>query len=264
MPAFEELVEIMQRLRGPNGCPWDKAQDFNSLTPYTIEESYELVASIEARDWDELKAELGDLLFHIVFYAQIAAEKGLFTIDDVAAGAVEKMRRRHPHVFGEATVSDLDSLNSQWLAMKAEERQASRAEGWDAGIPSALPALLWAYKLQQRAVNLGFEWPDIEPVWRKLDEETQELQAAVNSGEQEHITDEFGDLLFTLVNLSRFLNVHPEQSLRTSCVKFRTRLERVCDLAGSRGLRLAEMTASELDALWAQAKKELGGPAGPP
>lgn len=264
MAAFEELVEIMQRLRGPDGCPWDQAQDFNSLTPYTIEESYELVASIEAQDWNELKSELGDLLFHIVFYAQIATEKGLFTIEDVAAGAVEKMRRRHPHVFGEATVSDLDALNSQWLAMKAEERQAARAERWDAGIPSALPALLWAYKLQQRAVNLGFEWPDINPVWRKLEEETQELQAAVSGGERQQIADEFGDILFTLVNLSRFLNVHPEQSLRMSCVKFRQRLDRVGDLADSRGLRLAEMTASELDALWAQAKRELGEPEGPP
>lgn len=261
MQAFEELVKIMARLRGPDGCPWDKAQDFSTLPPYTIEETYELVESIEAEDWQELKGELGDLLFHIVFYARIAAEKGLFGIEDVAQAAVDKMLRRHPHVFGGESVADPETLHKRWQHMKAQERRETaareRSPAWDAGVPSALPALLWAYKLQQRAANLGFEWKDSAPVWDKFREECGELEQAVAAGVAEQVTDEFGDVLFSLVNLSRFLDVNPENALRQACLKFRNRLHLVWDHATTHALDLQAMSEAELEQLWESAKAEL-------
>ena len=260
MDAFDKLVEIMRTLRGPGGCPWDQAQTLESLTPYTIEESYELVQSIETKDWQELRKELGDLLFHIVFYAEIAREQGLFSIEEVAQAAVDKMIRRHPHVFGEESITDLDTLNKRWQALKAEELKDKPAEAetaWDAGIPGALPALLWSYKLQERAANLGFEWHDIAPVWAKCAEEWQELKDAVAIGNPAEIIDEYGDVLFALVNLSRFLDVHPEQALRQSCGKFRERLNEVQVQARKQDLNLQDLSDSELDALWESAKREL-------
>lgn len=252
MDAFQSLLTLMARLRAPDGCPWDREQTLASLVPYTIEESHELIASIEAQDWSGLKEELGDLLFHIVFYCQIASEQGLFSVDDVAQGAVDKMQRRHPHIFG------LADRPVSWQAAKQQERRDQAPDSaWDQGIPPSLPALLWAYKLQHRARDLGFEWKHSAPVWEKLFEEIAELQQAVAQQDQQAIADEFGDVLFSLVNLAPFLQVHPEQALRQACVKFRERLSMVCTQAVDQQLDLSSLDEAALDRLWQSAKAKI-------
>jgi nucleoside triphosphate diphosphatase len=266
---FAEAVNIMSRLRGPGGCPWDREQTFDTIRKYTLEECYEVFDAIERRHWLDLCEELGDLLLQVLFYAQMASEPGYFTIADVIAGLNRKLVRRHPHVFGDdASVaagnavtspletSDIDSgqVLRNWDAIKRAEKQGSSALD---SIPRALPALMEASKLGSRAQKSGFDWPDVEGIFAKLEEETGELRQAIeehpasSSPAPEAIVSEVGDLLFTLVNLARRLHVEPEFALRHTNGKFRRRFAAM-EAASSQPLET--MSAARLESLWSQAK----------
>ena len=258
MPPIDELLDVMARLRDPaSGCAWDLGQDFRSIAPYTLEEAYEVVDAIERGDLDELRDELGDLLLQVVFHARMAEEAGAFGFDDVARAIVDKMVRRHPHVFGDARTDDPAELKRLWEAGKARERAAKAAPD-GAGPPSALdgvavalPALVRAAKVQSRAARVGFDWPDAEPVRAKVLEELDEVAAA--SGPDE-IEDEVGDLLFSVVNLARHVGADPETALRRACAKFEHRFRAVERLARERGVALDALDLAGLDALWDEVK----------
>ena len=257
---FRDLVVLMARLRDPvTGCPWDVAQTFSTIAPYTIEEAYEVADAIERDDMGELKGELGDLLFQSVFHARMAEEAGHFDIDDVVRGLVAKMVDRHPHVFGSATVADADAQTSAWESMKAAER-ARKAEG---GTPSAidgvalgLPALMRAEKLAKRAARVGFDWPSPEPVFHKLQEEIQELEEAIAAPvrDEAHVAEELGDILFVVANLCRKLAVDPEEALRAANSKFGKRFRAMETLARARGRDFATLSLDEQEALWTAVK----------
>jgi nucleoside triphosphate diphosphatase len=257
---FRDLVALMARLRDPlTGCPWDVAQTFSTIAPYTIEEAYEVADAIERDDMGELKGELGDLLFQSVFHARMAEEAGHFDIDDVVRGLVAKMVDRHPHVFGSATVADADAQTSAWESMKAAER-ARKAEG---GAPSAidgvalgLPALMRAEKLAKRAARVGFDWPSPEPVLHKLQEEIQELEEAIAAPvrDEAHVAEELGDILFVVANLCRKLAVDPEEALRAANSKFGKRFRAMETLARARGQDFATLSLDEQEALWTAVK----------
>ena len=257
---FRDLVALMARLRDPvTGCPWDVAQTFSSIAPYTIEEAYEVADAIERDDMGELKGELGDLLFQSVFHARMAEEAGHFDIDDVVRGLVAKMVDRHPHVFGSATIADADAQTSAWESMKAAER-ARKAEG---GTPSAidgvalgLPALMRAEKLAKRAARVGFDWPSPEPVFHKLQEEIQELEEAIAAPvrDEAHVAEELGDILFVVANLCRKLAVDPEDALRAANSKFGKRFRAMETLARARGQDFATLSLDEQEALWTAVK----------
>ncbi|MBI1359579.1 MAG: nucleoside triphosphate pyrophosphohydrolase [Alphaproteobacteria bacterium] len=258
--AFKDLVELMARLRTPEaGCPWDIEQTFATIAPYTIEEAYEVADAIERNDLADLKGELGDLLFQSVFHARMAEELGAFSIDDVVQGVVDKMVRRHPHVFGDGTVETADQQTLAWEAMKAEERsQASAAGPVSAldGVALALPALMRAEKLAKRAARVGFDWPAPEPVLDKLDEEIGELKEALEAAEQDqaHIEEELGDMLFVVANLCRKLNIDPEVALRQANSKFVRRFSGMEALAQSRGIEFRSLTLDQQEALWGEVK----------
>lgn len=266
--ALLQLIEIMRRLRDPvNGCDWDREQTFDSISPFTIEEAYEVADAIERRDLMDLKDELGDLLFQVIFHSQIATEINAFTFNDVAQSIVDKLIRRHPHVFGNAVFESKAQLKVAWEAIKSEERsrkaQFSTGQEAQAAAPSALdgvannlPALKYADKMQKRAARVGFDWPDIHPVWKKLSEEIDEVQDALERGDRDAIEDELGDLLFTVVNLSRHLAIDPENALRRSTRKFEKRFRCVEKIAQDKNLGLLSLNDSELDALWVVAKRE--------
>ena len=266
MPPIDELLAVMARLRDPeSGCAWDLEQSFRSIAPYTLEEAYEVVDAIERGSLDELRDELGDLLLQVVFHARMAQEVGAFGFDDVARAIVDKMVRRHPHVFGDARIDDPVELKRRWEAEKARERAARAASATVAanghagatppsaldGVAGALPALVRAAKLQSRAARVGFDWPDPEPVRAKVLEELDEVAAA--SGPDE-IEDELGDLLFSVVNLARHVGADPETALRRACAKFERRFRTVERLAGERGTAPDALDLAELDALWDEAK----------
>jgi len=263
---IDALREIMRRLRDPDGgCPWDIEQSFETIAPYTIEEAYEVADAIERNDLADLQDELGDLLFQVVFHAQIASELDAFDFDDVAQSIVDKMIRRHPHVFADTVYETEDELKAAWETIKAEERVARLAASPQKAVtPSSaldsvannLPALKRADKVQKRASRVGFDWPDIEPVWLKLDEEIAEVKEAIEQKTPSDIEDELGDLLFTVVNLARHCSVDSEVALRRASRKFEQRFKLVESLAASRGRELKDMNLPELDALWADAKSE--------
>lgn len=254
--GIDRLLEIMRRLRDPmTGCPWDIEQDFATIAPYTIEEAYEVADAIERKAWDELKGELGDLLFQSVFHAQMAAEKGLFTFDDVANGMSDKMIDRHPHVFGDQSRDkSAEQQTRDWEAIKAAERAQKAQTGTLDGVAIGLPALLRAYKLQKRAARVGFDWPHADDVLAKITEEAHELAEARDQMTQDEVEDEFGDLLFVIANLGRHLGVEPEAALRRTNAKFTRRFAFVEQALAERGRRPEDSDLEEMDALWDEAK----------
>ncbi|MGB0713159.1 MAG: nucleoside triphosphate pyrophosphohydrolase [Gammaproteobacteria bacterium] len=272
---IQRLVDIMAALRDPqNGCPWDLEQDFRSIAAYTIEEAYEVVEAIERSHWDDLKDELGDLLFHIVFYARMAEEQGLWRFPDVVNAVAEKLVRRHPHVFADASVEDAEAQTRAWETHKAAEREA-RAEQ-ERRAPSvldgigALPGLLKAGKLQRRAARVGFDWDSIDPVADKVEEELNEVRAELDRGEAPDgrpvtpdaaLEHELGDLLFACVNLCRHADVDPETALRGANRRFEQRFRYLEGVVTSAGGRLEETSAARLEGLWEEAKSVLSGKA---
>jgi ATP diphosphatase len=258
--ALAEAIAIMARLRGPQGCPWDREQTFDSIKRHTLEETYEVFDAIERRAWPDLKDELGDLLLQVLFYSQMAAEAGFFTIADVAANLNAKLIRRHPHVFGDAQAANSDAVLRNWEEIKRTERKASadsRTSMMD-DISRTMPAMLEAAKLGSRAAKVGFDWPDADGLFDKLQEEISELQAELTSPTGERSVSaaaegELGDLLFTTVNLARHLKLDPELALRSSNAKFRRRFAAMESLAGGADT-LATLTSPQLEELWNQAK----------
>jgi len=285
---FERAVAIMARLRGPGGCPWDREQTFDSIKPYTLEETYEVLEAIDNRDWEELPGELGDLLLQVLFYAQMAKDDGTFSIDEVLDRLSTKLVDRHPHVFGDVKAETSSEVLRNWQALKAEEKKKRAAAGGTkkpqesvlAGISTAMPSLMEAYKLSSRAAQAGFDWPDMDGLFEKLREETAELQhelkkfpapgprpqgrgVAGSEGQQvpedlkHRMQEEVGDLFFVLVNIARYLSLDPESALRQTNRKFKRRFQWMEEQlrASGRGLQQASMT--ELESLWQQAKLKL-------
>jgi tetrapyrrole methylase family protein/MazG family protein len=264
--ALEDFVETIARLRGPDGCPWDREQTHKSLARYLLEETYEVLEAIHEGDPDKLKDELGDLLLQIMLNAQVAKDDGNFDIEDVAAAINEKMIRRHPHVFGENKLSKASQVVTQWQEIKATEKTGTSQEQASAldGVPKHMPALLQALKISEKAVHQGFEWAKEEDVWAKLDSEIVELKEAIANPEATHpqtgqeaaedIALEFGDMLFCMVNLARWHNLNPEECLLMTIEKFKARfhlMEKTCQKP------LKEMSLEELDLLWEKAKATL-------
>jgi MazG family protein len=259
---FQRLVEIMARLRAPGGCPWDREQTFDSIKPYTLEETYEVLDAIDRRDWGELCAELGDFLLQAVFFAQMASEEKLFDIGDSLDAINEKLIRRHPHVFADETARTEGDVRRRWAEIKAEEKLAKAkksAEGAPAGllsgVPRALPALVEAQQISSRAAGAGFDWTNAAEVVAKLDEERAEFAEACEQGSHDRIEDELGDLLFVLVNLARFYKVDPEQALRRTNSKFRRRFEHIERRLADQGKTVPGTPIAELEALWQEAKR---------
>ena len=260
--GIDRLLGIMRRLRDPDtGCPWDIEQTFASIAPYTIEEAYEVADAIEREAWDELRGELGDLLFQSVFHAQMAAEAGYFTFDDVAHTMADKMVARHPHVFGtQSRDKSAEQQTRDWEAVKAAERAAKGATGVLDDVAVGLPALLRALKLQKRAARVGFDWPATDQVLDKIAEEARELVEARDTLTQDEIEEETGDLLFVMANLARHLNVDPEAALRRANAKFTRRFAAIEAALAERGTRPEDSTLEEMDALWNAAKRREKNP----
>ncbi len=257
--SIRRLIDIMAKLRNPEGgCPWDIEQTYRTIAPHTIEEAYEVVEAIEHGDFEGLKDELGDLLFHVVYYCQMAAEEGRFTFDDVAAAASEKMVRRHPHVFGVTEVADAGAQTVAWEAQKARERKARpETAGALDGVIGALPALTRALKLQNRAARVGFDWGEAREVLAKVREEIDEIEQAMAAQAERHaLLRETGDLLFSCVNLSRKLGLEPETALREGNRKFERRFREMERLLVKKGLTVEDATLAEMDACWEEAKAQ--------
>jgi tetrapyrrole methylase family protein/MazG family protein len=247
----------MARLRAPGGCPWDREQTFDTIKPFLLEETYEVMEAIDARDWAELTGELGDLLLQPVFLSQMAAEQDLFSIADALDAINEKLIRRHPHIFGGQTAETAGDVRRIWGEVKAEEKKQKGEH--DAGlldsVPRALPALVEAQQLTTRAAHVGFDWDNAEQVLEKLHEELAEFDAARRSAAQEELEGELGDMLFVLVNLARFVKVDPEQALRKTNAKFRQRFGYIERKLGEQGKSPEEATLAEMDALWEESKR---------
>lgn len=288
---FERAVGIMHRLRAPGGCPWDREQTFDSIKPHTLEETYEVLEAIDARDWPELTGELGDLLLQVLFYSEMANEAGHFSIDDVLDRLSNKLVGRHPHVFGDVKADTPAEVLRNWEALKAEEKKQrleagggksskkeDRPESVLSGISSKVPALLEAYKISSRAAHIGFEWPDIEGLFEKLREETDELRQELkqypeggprppNRGVagahgidvpdelRGRLEDEVGDLFFVLVNVARYLSLDPESALRKTNRKFRSRFQWMEERMRERGKKLSESSLEEMESLWQESKQ---------
>jgi ATP diphosphatase len=293
---FERAVAIMARLRAPGGCPWDREQTFDSIKPYTLEETYEVLEAIDNRDWDELPGELGDLLLQVLFYSEMAKEQGSFSIDDVLDRLARKLVDRHPHVFGDRKADTAAEVKRNWEALKVEERnkRLGKKDGSDAtpagtattplpsilaGISSSMPSLLEAHKLSSRAAQIGFDWPEMEGLFEKLAEETRELRqrlqefpapgprpagrGVAGSGRQiipedlrEHLEEEVGDLFFVLVNIARYLALDPESALRKTNRKFRRRFQWMEQRLHESGATLERSSMEELESLWQDAKRQ--------
>jgi nucleoside triphosphate diphosphatase len=252
-PAFTRLVAIMAQLRAPGGCPWDREQTFDTIKPYLLEETYEVLDAIDSRDWQELADELGDLLLQVVFFSQMAAEQGYFDVADSIAAINSKLIRRHPHVFGDGDAKTAADVLRRWDEIKATEKD--RPKGLLAGIPRSLPSLVEAQKIAAKAAGAGFDWENIDQVFDKMREELGELDEARKEGAQEKIEDEVGDLLFVLVNVARFLKVDPEQALRKTNTKFRRRFAHVEDGLDAQGKTLDAASIGEMEELWQAAKR---------
>lgn len=283
---FERAVEIMERLRAPGGCPWDREQTFDSIKPYTLEETYEVLEAIDNRDWHELAGELGDLLLQVLFYAEMAKEQSSFTIDDVIERLSTKLIHRHPHVFGDVKADTSAEVKKNWEALKVEERkkrqrgeEASGSHSILAGVSSAMPSLLEASKLSSRAAQAGFDWPNVDGLFEKLEEETEELRhelkefpapgprpqgrGVAGSGRtvvpeslQARLEDEVGDLFFVLVNIARYLSVDTESALRKSNRKFKRRFQWMEERLRESGRGAEQASLEELESLWQRAKDQ--------
>jgi tetrapyrrole methylase family protein/MazG family protein/ATP diphosphatase len=255
MSSIDRLLSIMSRLRDRDrGCPWDREQTFRTIAPYTIEEAYEVADAIERDDVHALRDELGDLLFQVVFHSQMASEQGAFTFDDVAAAISEKLERRHPHVFGDARIDSAAEQTVAWDEQKRRER-AAKAQGVLADVPLALPALTRANKLGKRAAQVGFEWPGVSGALDKLTEELAELRQEIARGDSpQSIAGEIGDVLFCVVNVSRYLGIDPEQALKATNAKFERRFGYVERRLEEQGLKPEEATLAQMDALWDEGK----------
>jgi tetrapyrrole methylase family protein/MazG family protein len=249
---FQEVLKIMEALRSEKGCPWDKEQTRESLKPFILEEAYELIEAIDENDPEEIKEELGDLLFQIVFQCQIAKEKNQFQISDVIEKIIKKMIARHPHVFGKADYKTTDEVLVHWE--KQKKLEGKLRESILEGIPVALPSLLRAHRLQDRAARVGFDWEKVEDVLKKLDEELKEFKEALETKSQDEIEDELGDIFFMLVNISRFIGINPEDALRKTISKFISRFRYIEMSAAEHGKKLSDMTLNEMDRLWDEAK----------
>ena len=264
LPGIDQLTDIVAQLRGPGGCPWDREQTHASLRSALLEEAHEVVAAIDNRDDANLREELGDLLLQSVFHAQLAAEEGRFTFNDVAREIATKLVRRHPHVFAADHCADSAAVLQRWEEIKRAEKGDAAASALD-GLPGGLPALLHAQKTQKKAARVGFDWPDVEPVFAKLHEEISELRAALTAPVTDllspisAIEDELGDLLFTVVNLARKLHLDAETALHRSTRKFSARFRAVEQLASARGITLEKLTLAELDQLWDEVKRQPAG-----
>ena len=288
---FERAVSIMARLRAPGGCPWDREQTFDTIKPYTLEEAYEVIEAIDARDWDELTGELGDLLLQVLFYAEMAAEEKHFTIDDVLDRLSNKLVDRHPHVFGDVKADTPSEVLRNWQALKAEEKKKrAKEEGGSSakhgnpesvlhGVSSAMPALMEAYKISSRVAHVGFDWPNIEGLFEKLHEETEELRenlkeypepgpqpqssrdvasargVKISDELRSRLEDEVGDLLFVLVNIARYLSLDPESALRKTNRKFRRRFEYLEDRLRAQGRKPDDASPAEMESLWQESKQ---------
>lgn len=261
---LEDLTALMAKLRAPDGCPWDREQTLASLGPMLLEETYEVLDAVEAADWAELRDELGDLLFQIVFYGQLAAEAGHFTVNDSIARVHEKMVRRHPHVFGEETVSSTAEVLTNWEMIKAAEREASGKKVENeappsllAGVSTRLPGLLEAYQLQTKAARVGFDWPQVDEVFAKLEEEIRELRQELQrpTRNQKAVDEEVGDILFVLANLARWVGTEPESGLKAANRKFRRRFAHIEKRMVETGRAWNETTLAEMDQFWNEAKE---------
>jgi MazG family protein len=252
--AFNRLCEIVARLRAPDGCPWDREQTHESLLPGLLEEAYEVVGAVRAGDELNLREELGDLLLLVVMQAQIAREAGQFGIDDVLEGVSEKLVRRHPHVFATSDARDTGAVLRQWEAIKRDEKKNTRARYLD-DLPTALPALMRAQKVQNKVARVNFDWSDLGPVLAKVDEELAEARAAILAGDEEAISDELGDLLFAVVNLARKNKLHAETTLQTATDKFVARFHQLEEELRAQGKQLGEVGLEELDAIWDRVKE---------
>jgi ATP diphosphatase len=261
--ALQRAAAIMARLRAPGGCPWDREQTFDTIKRHTLEETYEVFDAIERRAWPDLKDELGDLLLQVLFYAQMASEAGYFDLRDVAENLSAKLIRRHPHVFADAVAADPDAVLRNWEQIKIEEKKSKVEEKKSKpaasslldDIPRSMPATLEASKLGSRAAKVGFDWPSADGLFDKLAEETAELRAEIDRADTDKIEAEFGDLLFTMMNLARHLKVDAESALRRSNAKFRTRFAAMERVSGG-AAQLQAMSADELERLWSEAKSE--------
>ena len=255
---FVELVALMERLRGPGGCPWDREQTHESLKPYLIEEAYEVLEAIDNGNDSALCEELGDVLLQVVFHAELAREQGRFVIDDVVEAIARKLRHRHPHVFGDVEAKDAETVLQNWQKLKAEEKKR-KGEGPTsllAGVPRDLPALLRAQRLGSKAASVGFDWESADQVLAKVEEEVRELRADLGNPQRRQA--ELGDILFALSQLARHLQADAEESLRGACQRFTARFERIERALRARGEELARTPFEELERLWQEAKKEVG------
>jgi len=257
---FERLVALMARLRAPGGCPWDREQTFDTIKPYTLEETYEVLDAIERRDWSGLAEELGDFLLQAVFYAQMAKEEGRFGIDDSLDAICEKLIRRHPHIFGDAVAKTPDDVKVRWDQIKGEERKqrGDAPKPLLASVPRNMPALVEAQQIASKAAGAGFDWDNVEQVIAKLHEELDELRRAREGRDPAEIEDEVGDMLFVIVNIARFLKVDPEQALRGTNAKFRRRFGYVEERLAGRGRKLTDSHIDEMEELWQEAKRSDG------
>jgi tetrapyrrole methylase family protein/MazG family protein len=249
MVEFDEFVAIMRRLR--KECPWDKEQTHESLKKHFIEEAYEALEAIDRRNFEDLKGELGDVALQVVFHSIIAEEEKKFTLEEVFAAINEKLIRRHPHIYGDAVIHSGAEQIALWDKIKMSEGRISVLEG----IPNHYPALMKAEKVQKKAAKVGFEWKEKQDVWKKVEEELHELQSAVESGDKEHIQEEFGDVLFSLVNYARFIDVDPEESLLSTVHKFNTRFQHIEKSLLEQGKDIHQTSLEEMDLLWNEAKK---------
>lgn len=257
---FRRLVRIMERLQEPGGCPWDLEQTHESLKPYMIEEAYEALESIDSGDDTLLAEELGDVLLQVIFHSTLARRTGRFTIDEVSSAAAAKMVRRHPHVFGEVEANTASEVLHNWEKLKSVERREKagsekKPKGTLDGVPKELPALLRAQRIQEKAARVGFDWDDINPVLDKVAEETAELKQAVAAGDKAHAQAELGDLLFTLVNVARFLKLDAEEALRDTCSRFQRRFSAIEESAHAEGRHVQDLSLEEMDQRWNKAKK---------
>jgi MazG family protein len=247
--SFEKLVQIMDELR--EKCPWDRKQTIQSLRQMTLEESYELVDAITENDWKSISEELGDLLLHIVFYSKIAAEQNQFSIEDVINGISQKLIDRHPHIYGNVEVQNDEDVKRNWEKLKLKEGKLSILSG----VPKTLPALIKAMRLQEKAKQVGFEWENKDQVWEKVKEEENELKQAISENNQQMIEEEFGDLMFSLVNFARFLNIDAENALEITNKKFMNRFTQMEEKAIGSGKNLKDMSLQEMDSIWNQIKR---------
>lgn len=250
LQAFSRLLDIMDDLRAQ--CPWDKKQTIHSLRNLTIEETYELTDAITREDWKDIREELGDIFLHMIFYSKIGEEQQQFSIADVLHAQSEKLIHRHPHIYGDVKVQDEEEVKRNWEQLKLKEGKRSVLQG----VPNGLPALIKAYRIQEKAAQVKFEWEETEQVWDKVMEEMQELRTAARQADAAEMESELGDLLFSIINLSRFLKVDPENALERTNIKFITRFRYIEEQAAAAGKDLRDMTLAEMDALWNAAKSK--------